>query len=180
MRVAITTQEEYSDEVEAGQVIRTDPAAGEELEPGASIDDLSSARARRKQTTSVPDLYGMTQEAARQALTESRGLSLGVGRSAESDESAGTVVWQSIDPETEVDEGTAVNIQISKRPQRAAATAGDSTDDGKQGRQSSAAAAGIRGAARARDHGSATMQVSAAGQHGYGACRGLGGRRGAV
>ena len=35
--ISYTTQEEYSDEVEAGLVIRTDPAAGAELEPGASI-----------------------------------------------------------------------------------------------------------------------------------------------
>ena len=57
--------------------------------------------------------YGMTQEAAQRALSE-RGLSLGSVDQVESDKPEGTVVWQSIDANSSVNQGTTVNIQISK------------------------------------------------------------------
>ena len=55
----------------------------------------------------------MTQEAAQRALSE-RGLSLGSVDQVESDKPEGTVVWQSIDANSSVNQGTTVNIQISK------------------------------------------------------------------
>ena len=61
----------------------------------------------------MPELTGMTQEAAQRALSE-RGLSLGSVDQVESDKPEGTVVWQSIDANSSVNQGTTVNIQISK------------------------------------------------------------------
>ena len=52
-------------------------------------------------------------EAAQRALSE-RGLSLGSVDQVESDKPEGTVVWQSIDANSSVNQGTTVNIQISK------------------------------------------------------------------
>ena len=112
--IKYTTQEEYSDEVEAGLVIRTDPAAGAELEEGASIT-IYVSKGKETKTTTVPSLYGMTQDAARRAL-EAQGLKLGSVDSVASQATAGTVVWQSTDANAEVNEGTTINIQISSGP----------------------------------------------------------------
>nr|WP_297171729.1 Stk1 family PASTA domain-containing Ser/Thr kinase [uncultured Agathobaculum sp.] len=112
--IQYVTQEEFSEEVEAGHVIRTEPGAGAELQPGASIT-IYVSRGREIRTTTVPRLYGMTQNGAEQALNE-RGLSLGSVTPVTNSAPVGTVVWQSTDPDTEVDEGTVINIQISNGP----------------------------------------------------------------
>ena len=132
--IEYTTQEVYSDEVEAGQVVRTDPGVGVELEPGASIV-IYVSKGKEKQAASVPSLYGMTEDGARQAL-ESRGLSLSGVNWADSDETAGTVIGQSIDPNTEVDEGTSVSITLSNGPREEEPQPGQ-PDDGNQGSQGS-------------------------------------------
>lgn len=110
--ITYTTEEAYSDEVEAGKVIRTDPGVGAELEKGASIK-LYVSKGKEIRHADVPDLYGLSQSAAEQALRE-RGLSLGSVDAVESTAELGTVVWQSIDKGNSVTEGTAVNVQISK------------------------------------------------------------------
>lgn len=110
--ISYKTQEEYSDQVEAGLVIRTDPGVGTELEPGASLT-IYVSKGKETKTVAVPSLYGMTEDGARQALTE-RGLSLGSVDSVENQAAVGTVVWQSTDPDVEVNQGTTINIQISK------------------------------------------------------------------
>lgn len=110
--ISYKTQEEYSDQVEAGLVIRTDPGVGTELEPGASLT-IYVSKGKETKTVTVPSLYGMTEDGARQALTE-RGLSLGSVDSVENQAAVGTVVWQSTDPDVEVNQGTTINIQISK------------------------------------------------------------------
>lgn len=110
--VSFKTEEEYSDEVEQGKITRTDPAAGEELEKGATLT-IYISKGKEEKKASVPDLYGMSQNAAQQALAD-RGLKLGSVDPVESTAAVGTVVWQSVSKGTEVSEGTAVNIQISK------------------------------------------------------------------
>ena len=106
------TKEEYSEDVEAGKITRTDPAAGKELEKGATLTIYLSKGKEQKKTT-VPDLYGLSQSAAEKALTD-KGLVLGSVNQVESSASVGTVVWQSVNKDTQVSQGTAVNIQISK------------------------------------------------------------------
>ena len=110
--VSYQTQEEYSDDIEAGKITRTDPAAGEELEKGATLT-IYLSKGKEEKKTSVPDLYGLSQSAAEKALTD-KGLVLGSVDQVESSASVGTVVWQSVTKGNEVNEGTAVNIQISK------------------------------------------------------------------
>ena len=110
--VSYQTQEEYSDEVEAGKITRTDPAAGQELEKGATLT-IYISKGKEDKKASVPDLYGLSQSAAEKALTD-KGLVLGSVDQVESSASVGTVVWQSVSKDTEVSQGTAINIQISK------------------------------------------------------------------
>ena len=151
--ISYTTQEEYSDEVEAGLVIRTDPAAGAELEPGASIT-IYVSKGKETKTTTVPNLYGMTEDAARQALTE-RGLSLGSADQVENSAAVGTVVWQSTAEGTEVDEGTTVNVQISKGITQTQQP--EDTDDGGSDSQDGGF---VSEEPEAPQQGSATVQVA--------------------
>ena len=151
--ISYTIQEEFSDEVESGHVIRTDPAAGTELEAGASITIYVSKGKETKKTT-VPDLYGMTQEAAQQALTE-RGLSLGSVDPVTNQAAAGTVVWQSTSADTEVDQGTTINIQISSGPSQSTPDT-DTSDDG----DNSSGSNYVSEEPPAPEQGSATVQVT--------------------
>ena len=107
--------EEYSDDVEEGKVIRTDPEAGTELEKGATLTVYISKGKQKddNENVAVPGLLGMTKDQAEKALTE-KGLSIGSVNEVESTAEAGSVVWQSQDAGAEVAKGTVVNIQISK------------------------------------------------------------------
>ncbi len=110
--IDLKEEKEYSDDVEEGKVIRTDPEAGTELARGETLTVYISLGKEQK-SADVPSLTGMTQEAAQRALSE-RGLSLGSVDQVESDKPEGTVVWQSIDADSTVNQGTTVNIQLSK------------------------------------------------------------------
>ena len=127
--VSYQTKEEYSDEVESGKITRTDPAAGQELEKGATLT-IYISKGKEDKKASVPDLYGLSQSAAEKALTD-KGLVLGSVDQVESSASVGTVVWQSVSKGTEVSEGTAVNIQISKGKSEQPTTP-DTSDEDKQ------------------------------------------------
>ena len=107
--------EEYSDDVEEGKVIRTDPEAGTELEKGATLTVYISKGKQKddNENVAVPGLLGMTEDQARAAL-EAKGLKIGSVDSVDSSAEAGSVVWQSQDAGAEVAKGTVVNIQISK------------------------------------------------------------------
>ena len=69
--------EEYSDDVEEGKVIRTDPEAGTELEKGATLTVYISKGKQKEdnENVSVPGLLGMTEDGARAAL-EAKGCLL--------------------------------------------------------------------------------------------------------
>lgn len=107
--------EEYSDDVEEGKVIRTDPEAGTELEKGATLTVYISKGKQKEdnENVSVPGLLGMTEDGARAAL-EAKGLKIGSVDQVDSSAEAGSVVWQSQDAGAEVTKGSTVNIQISK------------------------------------------------------------------
>ena len=110
--IELKKEKEYSDDVDEGKVIRTDPEAGTELARGATLTVYISLGKEQK-STDVPSLTGMTRDAAQQALSD-RGLKLGSVDEVESDKPEGTVIWQSVDAKSTVDQGTTVNIQISK------------------------------------------------------------------
>ena len=81
--IELKEEKEYSDDVEEGKVIRTDPEAGTELARGETLTVYISLGKEQK-SADVPSLTGMTQEAAQRALSE-RGLSLGSVDQVESD-----------------------------------------------------------------------------------------------
>jgi len=102
---------ELSEDVAEGNVIRTEPAALSDVKSGDLIM-LYVSLGKEYVSTLVPDLFGATESEA-QRLLEKNNLVLGEVIPVESaDAEDGTVVRQSIDPRTEVDEKTPVDIYI--------------------------------------------------------------------
>lgn len=114
---SVTFTTAFSDTVEEGKVISQDPVAGSKAEPGAQITvTLSSGPEVVK--VKVPDLRGMTETAAKDKLKEA-GLECGTVSETNSDTvTEGCVVSQSYSPDTEVDQGSSVNIQLSIGPEK--------------------------------------------------------------
>ena len=114
----------------------------------------------------------MPQEAAQRALSE-RGLSLGSVDQVESDKPEGTVVWQSIDANSSVNQGTTVNIQISKgkkadEQKPDSSTTGGNTGSSEDDRVLLAGQTSAHTGVWQRDH-----SGGAARQRGYRPCRDL-------
>ena len=128
--------EEYSDDVEEGKVIRTDPEAGTELEKGATLTVYISKGKQKddNENVTVPGLLGMTEDQARAAL-EAKGLKIGSVDSVDSSAEAGSVVWQSQDAGAEVTKGSTVNIQISKGKSTSNNNSPDNNSGGNSGGQ---------------------------------------------
>ncbi|REK19335.1 MAG: Stk1 family PASTA domain-containing Ser/Thr kinase [Actinobacteria bacterium] len=105
---------ETSTEVDAGNVIRTDPGAGFEAERGSTIDVYVSTGSAE---TQVPPLIGQTLENAT-ALLESAGLTVGtVSERPDAEYAEGVVVEQSPASGNLVGTGTAVNLVVSTGPE---------------------------------------------------------------
>jgi eukaryotic-like serine/threonine-protein kinase len=113
--LALTVQpkEEYSEEVNAGYVIRTEPTAGEELRSGDTVTLVVSLGRETKPVT-VPNFEGMTYDAVQSRL-ETLHL-VGEMSYVDSSEPAGRVVRQSVAPNTEVEEGTSISFEVSLGP----------------------------------------------------------------
>ena len=107
-----TRSYKFDDEVENGNVINTDPAAGTTAKAGDTIVLYISQGAEEK-TVAVPDLYGSSESAARSAL-ENNNLTVGnVSYEFNSDVAAGLVISQSVSAGTEAKEGTTVDFVVS-------------------------------------------------------------------
>ena len=106
--------QEYSDEVTAGYVIRTDPAAGEELKDGDTIQ-LIVSKGPEKGKATVILFEGSQIDLVKQQL-KTLGLTLGNVKEEESDQAAGVILKQSIPANTQVDEGTKIDFTVSKGP----------------------------------------------------------------
>ena len=103
-----------SDSVARNNVISSSPAAGESLSSGSTVYLLVSSGAEILYVE-VPNLIGSTEDAARAKL-ESANLSFGGSERVSSDLAVGTVVRQSLDAFSQVEEHTKVYLQISSGP----------------------------------------------------------------
>lgn len=103
---------EFSDDVGRGEVVRTDPGAGEERHPDSAVALVVS----KGSPVEVPDVSGLSVEDATDALDE-EGLKAEVrpGR-INSSEVAGDVAQQTPDPGAEAAEGDTVQLTVSKGP----------------------------------------------------------------
>ncbi|MDY4486610.1 MAG: Stk1 family PASTA domain-containing Ser/Thr kinase [Candidatus Limivicinus sp.] len=103
-----------SDSVARNNVISSSPAAGESLSSGSTVYLLVSCGTEILYVE-VPNLIGSTEDAARAKL-ESANLSFGGSERVSSDLAVGTVVGQSLDAFSQVEEHTKVYLQISSGP----------------------------------------------------------------
>lgn len=101
--------EEASDTIDEDKVIKTDPEAGEWKNKETAITVYVSTGI---EMVKVPNLVGMTKEAAEQALTE-KGLVSSVTEEYSSKE-AGLVIEQETDADKEVAKGSKVEYTVSK------------------------------------------------------------------
>jgi len=109
-----SAQYEFSEEVEDGIVMETIPAMNAVLNSGDPVIVKISKGVETKMTD-VPNLLGMTQDEAVQALTD-KGLMIGKVTPAEDEGEEGKVLSQSILPNSTVEEQTLVDITISVKP----------------------------------------------------------------
>ncbi|MCR5627554.1 MAG: Stk1 family PASTA domain-containing Ser/Thr kinase [Lachnospiraceae bacterium] len=108
--------EAESEDVAEGNVISQSPAAGEAAEPGSTVKVMISSGKPVGNTKTVPDLKGMTETAAKTALTAT-GLSFANVTEANSDTvAAGLVISQSPEAGSSVEEGASVDFVISLGP----------------------------------------------------------------
>ena len=106
---------EASDTVTVDYVISTDPAPGEELAAGSTVFLTVSAGPSIKLVT-MPNLVGSTEKVAI-ARIESSNLSYGDTTYIHSDYDEGTVIRQSIDAYSDVEEHTRIFIWVSLGPE---------------------------------------------------------------
>ena len=96
-----------------GQVIAQDPEAGASAEEGDTVTITVSGGPRE---TDVPNVVGLTQEEAEDALDEAR-LEVGNVTEESSDEDAGIVLSQSPEEGEQVARGSAVDLVVSSGPE---------------------------------------------------------------
>ncbi len=137
--IKYTIEKRFSDSVEDGRVISTDPEAYTEITSDTTVTVYVSMGAETKKVT-VPDLSNLTEERARELL-EKNNLVLGTVRNDYHDTvAAGLVISQYIEKGTEVSENTSVDVLISLGPKPGETTAPEPTtpnddddDDNGQG-----------------------------------------------
>ena len=111
-----SASEEYSDSVEAGKVISQSIDPGSKVSKGTSVNYVVSKGPETKYVT-VPNLHGMTESQARQALRDA-GLSVGeVNDDYVGYDNVSRVVDQSVSSGTSVAEGTSVSFTINLGPE---------------------------------------------------------------
>jgi serine/threonine-protein kinase len=114
-----TTDEEASDQIRSGHVIRTEPASGSSQAKGAQITVVVStgqATTTTTKTVTVPNVIGMNEESATSAL-ENRGLDVQVQEQSTLDDTRdGEVVDQSPKGSTSAKSGDTVVITVLRTP----------------------------------------------------------------
>ena len=106
-------QKQYSDDIPADSVISTIPAKGETLKKGDTVTLIVSQGPEVKPVT-VPTFVGLNID---ETLAQLSGYGLVCDAAdvelVESEKEGGTIVWQSLDPLSKVDEGTRIKFQVS-------------------------------------------------------------------
>ncbi|MBQ7986004.1 MAG: Stk1 family PASTA domain-containing Ser/Thr kinase [Clostridia bacterium] len=103
-------EEEFSETIEIGYVIKQEPSANEKAEKGTEVTIYVSAE---EEQAVVPKLTGIFQSEAEKLIVEA-GLVVGDITMGESDEEYGKVIGQSPSAKTGVEKGTKVDLLISE------------------------------------------------------------------
>ena len=110
--LTIEQQEEYDDEIPAGNVISTIP---EKDQPVSQGDTIVLVVSKGPEPVTIPSFLTMNAEKAKADAEGTYGLVVELKEGA-SDQPAGTVVEQSIAPNTEVPKGSAIVFSVSAAP----------------------------------------------------------------
>ena len=113
--VSVLVTQAVDTSVAAGAVIRTDPAAGTQVEAGTTVIVYIS-RPQVATTTKVPSLIGLTVDDARTLLVQNR-LGLGSQTDQYSDQPAGAIIGQDPQAGSTVKLNDRVNIVVSAGPE---------------------------------------------------------------
>ena len=92
-------------------VISSSPTAGESISIGSTVYLVVSSGPEINKVE-MPNLIGLTDDAAI-AKIETAGLSYGSSERVNSEYDAGTVIWQSVNPFSEVEEHTKIFLRVS-------------------------------------------------------------------
>ena len=111
--VANTVQEQNHDTIAENMVIGTSPAAGSSVDKEAEIT-LIISKGPASRPVEVPSLYKMSEESARAALDEKKLILGSIEKEYSDDVEKGLVMSQSVDAGSTVEEGTTINITISR------------------------------------------------------------------
>ena len=104
-----------SDSVTKDYVISTSPAANEQLSSGSTVYITVSAGPNISYVE-MPNLIGLSEDAAISKL-ESCGLSFGSSQFERSDLDAGTVIGQSVEAFTDIEEHSMIYLRVSSGPE---------------------------------------------------------------
>ena len=113
--VSVLVTQAVDTSVSSGAVIRTDPAAGTQVEAGSTVIVYIS-RPQVATTTKVPSLIGLTVDDARTLLVQNR-LGLGSQTDQYSDQPAGAIIGQDPQAGSTVKLNDRVNIVVSAGPE---------------------------------------------------------------
>lgn len=106
------TEEVYDDDIEEGDVVRTDPGKGKTVLPDDTVT-IYVSKGKEPETVKMPTLTGKTLDDAK-AMLDSYGLTLADTQEEESDEyGVGKVCRQSVASGTKVEKGAAIVLYIS-------------------------------------------------------------------
>ncbi|MDR1464166.1 MAG: Stk1 family PASTA domain-containing Ser/Thr kinase [Oscillospiraceae bacterium] len=110
----VKQESEYSKDIKEGQVIRTEPAGGDQLKPGGLVTVYVCVKTNPQNQIEVPRLISWTVAEAKTMLADS-GLLLDESniQEVDSNEAKGKIVWQSIDQGVKVPGDTKISVRIS-------------------------------------------------------------------
>lgn len=106
---------EKASEEEAGTVIQQDPNAGSKVSKGQEVDIIVSKGPKAKKVV-VPNVIGASLERAQNALA-AKGLQVGNVTKKAGNQTAGTVLSQSVAGGSEAEAGTSVDLVIAEPAQ---------------------------------------------------------------
>ena len=114
LELRVDVNEEPSPDIPRGEVIRTNPTAGSQLQKGTAVTvTVSSGR----EITDVPDVRGMTpQEAADALAAVDLQLEQQVREVSSEDVTAGRIAEQSPAPGSQLSKGSRVSVAVSTGP----------------------------------------------------------------
>ncbi len=110
----VDIENQTSDSVTKDFVISTSPNAGEQMSSGSTVY-VTVSTGPQISYVRMPNVIGLSEDAAMNKL-ESAGLSFGGSDRITSDVDAGTVIGQSVDAFTEVEEHAKIYLKVSSGP----------------------------------------------------------------